>query len=217
MVAGTARSARTNDPATWRSSEVATAAYLRHAKDIPGERGLGFVFAKTGILTEQGKPKYPKIKTKDADTLVFVDLDKCLDALTGERSARATGIIRRFHSDRERSPSGTGARRGGTGARRGGTGARRGGTAARRGAQTRYRYLQSRCRAGYRPRGDRDRGGVMKRIDLAALDENIADMTRTAVRIAERDGWNIELYLAISKDIAKCRAVRARVLARRGR
>ncbi len=57
----------------------------------------------------------------------------------------------------------------------------------------------------------------MKRINLAVLDENIADMTRTAVRIAERDGWNSELYLAISKDTAKWRAVRARVLARRGR
>lgn len=56
-----------------------------------------------------------------------------------------------------------------------------------------------------------------RKIDLAALDENIADMTRTAVRIAERDGWNSEMYLAISKDIAKFRAVRARVLARRGR
>jgi hypothetical protein len=54
-----------------------------------------------------------------------------------------------------------------------------------------------------------------KRINLAALDENIADMTRTAVRIAERDGWNSGLYLAISKDIAKWRATRARVLARR--
>jgi hypothetical protein len=29
---------------------------------------------------------------------------------------------------------------------------------------------------------------MKRRIDLATLDENIADMTRTAVRIAERDG-----------------------------
>jgi hypothetical protein len=56
-----------------------------------------------------------------------------------------------------------------------------------------------------------------KRINLAELDENIADMTRTAVRIAERDGWNSPLYLAISRDIALWRAKRARVAARRGR
>jgi hypothetical protein len=37
---------------------------------------------------------------------------------------------------------------------------------------------------------------MAKRMDLAALDENIADMTRTAVRIAERDGWNSPLYPA---------------------
>jgi hypothetical protein len=55
----------------------------------------------------------------------------------------------------------------------------------------------------------------MKRTDLATLDENIADMTRTAVRIAERDGGNSPLYLAISKDIARWRALRARVAARR--
>ena len=54
-----------------------------------------------------------------------------------------------------------------------------------------------------------------KRINLAELDENIADMTRTAVRIAERDGWNSPMYLAISKDIAKWRATRARIAARR--
>jgi hypothetical protein len=57
----------------------------------------------------------------------------------------------------------------------------------------------------------------MKRTNLAELDENIADMTRTAIRIAERDGWNSPMYLAISRDIAKWRAKRARVLARRGR
>jgi hypothetical protein len=56
---------------------------------------------------------------------------------------------------------------------------------------------------------------MAKRINLAALDENIADMTRTALRIAERDGWNSPLYLAISKDIARWRARRARVAARR--
>jgi len=55
----------------------------------------------------------------------------------------------------------------------------------------------------------------MKRTDLATLDENIADMTHTAVRIAERDGWNSPLYLAISRDIAPWRAKRARVAARR--
>jgi hypothetical protein len=54
-----------------------------------------------------------------------------------------------------------------------------------------------------------------KRINLAELDENIADMTRTALRIAERDGWNSPMYLAISKDIARFRAQRARIAARR--
>ncbi len=56
---------------------------------------------------------------------------------------------------------------------------------------------------------------MSKRTDLTTLDENIADMTRTAVRVAERDGWNSPLYLAISADIAKWRAKRARIAARR--
>jgi hypothetical protein len=55
---------------------------------------------------------------------------------------------------------------------------------------------------------------MKKRTDLATLDENIADMTRTALRIAERDGWDSPLYYAISRDIAKWRAHRARIARR---
>jgi hypothetical protein len=56
---------------------------------------------------------------------------------------------------------------------------------------------------------------MSKRIDLPTLDAAIADMTREAVRIAEAHGWNSETYMAISREIAKWRAVRARVAARR--
>jgi hypothetical protein len=54
------------------------------------------------------------------------------------------------------------------------------------------------------------------RAKLATLSEDIADMVHTAVRIGERDGWDSELYQAISADIARWKQVR-RQLARRTR
>jgi hypothetical protein len=58
------------------------------------------------------------------------------------------------------------------------------------------------------------------RAQLRALDENIADMLRTSVRIGERYGWDSDLSFDISMDIerwitarevlaARLRAVRA--------
>jgi hypothetical protein len=41
------------------------------------------------------------------------------------------------------------------------------------------------------------------RAQLRALDENIADMLRTSVRIGERYGWDSDLHLDISTDIAR--------------
>ena len=52
------------------------------------------------------------------------------------------------------------------------------------------------------------------RAKLTTLDEDIADMVHTAVRIGERDGWDSELYLAISADIARWRRVRQRLVRR---
>jgi hypothetical protein len=49
---------------------------------------------------------------------------------------------------------------------------------------------------------------------LATLNENIADMTRTANRIGERDNWQGELYEAISRDLAKWKQKRDRLLKR---
>jgi hypothetical protein len=56
-----------------------------------------------------------------------------------------------------------------------------------------------------------------KRIDLAALDAVIAELSRKALAVAKSDGWNSAAYFALSREIAARRAVRARVLARRGR
>jgi hypothetical protein len=53
-----------------------------------------------------------------------------------------------------------------------------------------------------------------RREELTTLSEDIADMTKTALRIAERDGWDSPLYYAISRDIAKWRAHRARIAGR---
>ncbi|HEY7092578.1 MAG TPA: hypothetical protein VH393_05335 [Ktedonobacterales bacterium] len=47
---------------------------------------------------------------------------------------------------------------------------------------------------------------------MATLNENIADMTRTANRIGERDNWQGELYEAISRDLTKWKQKRDRLL-----
>jgi hypothetical protein len=48
---------------------------------------------------------------------------------------------------------------------------------------------------------------------LVTLSEDIADMTHTAVRIGERDGWECDLFLAISADIARWERTRRGVRA----
>ncbi len=53
-----------------------------------------------------------------------------------------------------------------------------------------------------------------QRAALRTLNENIADMTRTANRIGERDNWQGELYEAISRDLTKWKQTRDRLLKR---
>jgi hypothetical protein len=53
-----------------------------------------------------------------------------------------------------------------------------------------------------------------QRAALATLNENIADMTRTANRIGERDNWQGELYDAISRDLKRWRRKRDRLVKR---
>ena len=53
-----------------------------------------------------------------------------------------------------------------------------------------------------------------QRAALATLNENIADMTRTANRVGERDNWQGELYEAISRDLTKWKQKRDRLLKR---
>jgi hypothetical protein len=73
----------------------------------PGLRGLGFVFAKSGLLDDHGVLMYPRVKPEDADPFVFVDLDHCVDELS-QLTPRAREIVARFNSYTEWSPSGTG-------------------------------------------------------------------------------------------------------------
>ncbi len=49
---------------------------------------------------------------------------------------------------------------------------------------------------------------------LATHSENIADMTRTANRIGERDNWQGELYEAIFADLKRWKHKRDRLLKR---
>jgi hypothetical protein len=53
-----------------------------------------------------------------------------------------------------------------------------------------------------------------QRATLHTLNENIADMTRTANRIGERDNWQGELYEAISRDLTKWKQKRDRLMKR---
>jgi hypothetical protein len=49
---------------------------------------------------------------------------------------------------------------------------------------------------------------------LVEVGVNIADMTRTANRIGERDNWQGELYDAISADIRRWQRRRSRLVTR---
>ena len=51
-----------------------------------------------------------------------------------------------------------------------------------------------------------------QRAALATLNENIADMTRTANRIGEANNWSGDMYDAISADLQKWKEERDRLL-----
>lgn len=76
------REARTNDPSTWSSYEECQSAYALGDFD-----GLGLVLS---------------------DELTGVDLDDCIDPVTGEMSAEAKEALERIAGYAEISPSGTG-------------------------------------------------------------------------------------------------------------
>jgi putative DNA primase/helicase len=78
------RPARTNDPRTWRSFELALRRYERGDAD-----GVGFVFSRD-------------------DPYAGIDLDGCRDALTGRIAPWAATILVKLDSYAEVSPSGTG-------------------------------------------------------------------------------------------------------------
>jgi hypothetical protein len=80
------RRARSNDPATWGTSEEAEAAVV-----MGGYEGIGFMI-------------HP------ADPFVGVDLDHCFDPQTGTLLPWAEDIVRELDSYTEVSPSGTGIR-----------------------------------------------------------------------------------------------------------
>src|SRR5262249_31177727 len=79
----TGQTADTTDPATWASFAEAVAAY-----DQGGWDGIGFVFAGDGVAG--------------------VDLDECLDPLTGSLAEEAQRIVGELDSYTDVSPSGTG-------------------------------------------------------------------------------------------------------------
>lgn len=60
------------------------------------------------MLAKDGYQQYANIKPENADPFVFVDVDHCIDVITGKLTAQAEEIIARFHSYTEKSPSGTG-------------------------------------------------------------------------------------------------------------
>lgn len=80
------RPARTNDPRTWRSFELALKRYERADAD-----GVGFVFSRD-------------------DPYAGVDLDGCRDAQTGRIALWAASILAQLNSYAEVSPSGTGVK-----------------------------------------------------------------------------------------------------------
>lgn len=84
----TGSSAKTNEPQTWTSYELATLA-LQNAPQEGLFDGLGFIFVND-------------------DDLVGVDLDDCIDAFTGEYSHIAKELLAKCDGYAEVSPSGTG-------------------------------------------------------------------------------------------------------------
>ena len=80
----TGRNAKTDDPATWGTFEVAID--FSRKNDLPG---IGFVFS-------------------GADDFVGIDLDECLDPASGSIKAEAQEIINRLDTYTEISPSGRG-------------------------------------------------------------------------------------------------------------
>lgn len=83
--------AKTNNPSTWTNALTAFAYYCHHNNGAGGIQGIGFVVS-------------------DTDPFVGVDLDHCRNPETGEINPWGLGIIRRFNSYSEISPSGTGIR-----------------------------------------------------------------------------------------------------------
>ncbi|HEU5348048.1 MAG TPA: hypothetical protein VFU63_05495, partial [Ktedonobacterales bacterium] len=81
------RLASSTDPTTWR--DFAQAAKCYRAATPAGTLGLGFVLART-------------------DPWVFIDLDGCVDAATGEPNTTAKEILAHLRTYTERSPSGAG-------------------------------------------------------------------------------------------------------------
>ena len=77
--------ASTTDPSTWATFEEAVAA----AAANDAYAGIGFVFTEN-------------------DPYVGIDLDNCIDAITGELTAEASSIVTAIESYTERTPSGNG-------------------------------------------------------------------------------------------------------------
>ena len=83
---GDGKRASVSDPKTWSDYDIAVGAFEAGQGD-----GVGFVVTKSvGICG--------------------IDLDHCVDRLTGEVEARAMGIVERLNSYSERTPSGEGIR-----------------------------------------------------------------------------------------------------------
>lgn len=85
----TGRPARTNDPETWAPRAMAEARARAEGLD-----GIGICFAEIG----------------DGRAIAGIDLDTCRDLETGALTDWAAGIVSRFKSYVEISPSGTGAK-----------------------------------------------------------------------------------------------------------
>jgi primase-polymerase (primpol)-like protein len=81
--------ASSTNPATWTTFEEALAAVPRWRN--VGVVGVGFVFDKNA-----------------EDRIVGVDLDHCIDPVTGELAPWAARIVEQLHSYTEKSPSGEG-------------------------------------------------------------------------------------------------------------
>jgi hypothetical protein len=86
--AGTGKSAKSNDPSTWRTYQEAVSFYKKHCQKYAG---IGFVLSET-------------------DPFVGGDLDDCRNPETGELTTKAKDVLKRFSTYSEISPSDTGVR-----------------------------------------------------------------------------------------------------------